>query len=153
MATLCCNYLQFIMMCIIIVSKANLRDLIAGTGQVFSPCNLMDDLEKQWGTSPILRQALYIISNPSVNSNWSYSLETLNLGQLWRYFVPYFVPCDLKVWWMTLKNNRAPPLFYIKLCASFQGYEWLQTGVTVQKWQIWVKIGNSLSCMTLKFDR
>ena len=35
----------------------------------------MDDLEKQKDTSFILRQALCIISNPSVNSNWSYSPE------------------------------------------------------------------------------
>ena len=32
----------------------------------------------------------------------------------------FFVPCDLEIWWMTLENNRAPRLYYIKLCASFQ---------------------------------
>ena len=36
----------------------------------------MDDLEKQKDTSPILRQAFCIISNPLVNSNWIYSPET-----------------------------------------------------------------------------
>ena len=58
------------------------------------PWNLMDDLGKQYGTSSILHQALCIISNPSVNSNWSYSPETLNLGQN-RHF---FVPGDLEIW-------------------------------------------------------
>ena len=29
-------------------------------------------------------------------------------------------PCDLEIWWMTLKNSKAPLLYYIKLCASFQ---------------------------------
>ena len=45
------------------------------------PCNLMDDLEKLWGTFSELLNALYIISWWSVNSNWSYNPETPNLGQ------------------------------------------------------------------------
>ena len=51
-------------------------------------------------------------------------------------------PCDLEIWWMTLKNNKAPLLYYIKLCASFQIHRWIQTGVTVRKCSIWVKIGD-----------
>ena len=46
------------------------------------PWNLMDDLEKQEGTSSMLLQALCNISHPLVNSNWSYSPETPNLGQI-----------------------------------------------------------------------
>ena len=61
-------------------------------------------------------------------------------------------PCDLEIWWMTLKNNRAPLLYYIKLCASFQIHRWTQTGVTVRKRSIQVKIGNFWSHVTLKFD-
>ena len=55
-----------------------------------------------------------------------------------------------------LKNNRAPFLVYVKLCASFQSHRWIQTGVTVRKRQIWVAIGDFLPCdvkiwqMTLK---
>ena len=45
----------------------------------------------------------------------------------------FFVPCDLEIWQMTLKNNRAPLLYYIKLCASFQSHELIQSGVTVWK--------------------
>ena len=63
-----------------------------------------------------------------------------------------FVPCDLEIWWMTLKKSRAPLLYYIKFCASFQSHGWIQTGVTVRKRSIRVKIGNFLSRVTLKFD-
>ena len=41
---------------------------------------------------------------------------------------------------MTLKNNRSPLLCYFKICASFYSHWWIQTGVTVQKHPIWVKI-------------
>ena len=137
-------------------NKANLRYLIAATGLViilkldsnnwfFTPC----DLEIWWMTWKNYRaplQALFIISNLSVNSNWSYCLETLNSGQN-QWFI---VPCDLEIWWMTLKNNRASLLCYIKLCASC--HPLIQTGVTVQKRSIPVKIGDFLFCATLKFD-
>ena len=45
-------------------------------------------------------------------------------------------------WGMTLKNDRAPFLFYFKLCASFRSHQWFQTGDTVRKRPIWVKIDN-----------
>ena len=61
-------------------------------------------------------------------------------------------PCDLEIWWMTSKNNKAPLIYYIKLCASFQIHWWIQTGVTVWKCSIQVEIGDFLSRMTLKFD-
>ena len=91
--------------------KANLRDLIAATGLVillkfdpnhrfFVPCDLeiwWMALENNRAPSPILHQALCIISNPSMNSNWNYSPETLNLGQNRQFFVP----CDLEIWQMT----------------------------------------------------
>ena len=43
------------------------------------------------------------------------------------------------IWWMTLKNNRAPLPCYFKLCASFRSHWWIQTGVTARKRPIWVK--------------
>ena len=46
--------------------------------------------------------------------------------------------CDLEIWRMTLKNNRAPLLRYFKLCASFRSHLCIQTAVTVQKRPIWV---------------
>ena len=85
----------------------------------------------------MLLQALGIISKPLVNSNWSYSPETANLGQNWQFFVQ----SDLEIRQMTLKNNRAPLLCYFKLCASFYSYRSIQTcGVTVWKRPNWGKI-------------
>ena len=107
----------------------------------------MDEFKKQYGNS-ILHQALYIISNPWVNSNWSYSPEMLNLGWNWRYFVL----CDLEIWWRTLKHNRGTLLYYIKFCASFQIHRWSRTWVIVRKCPIRVKIGDFLFRLTFKFD-
>ena len=75
-----------------------------------------------------------------MNSNLSYSPETPDLGQIRRFLEP----CDLEIWRMTLKNNRAPLLSIIKLYASFHHHMWIQTGVTVRKRLSWV--------VTLTFD-
>ena len=70
-----------------------------------------------------------------------------------------FQPVWPKVWWMTLKNNRAHLLYCIKLCASFQSHWWIQTGVIVWKCSNWVQIGVFFPCdleiwqMTLKNTR
>ena len=78
-----------------------------------------------------------------MNSNWSYSPETPNLGQNRRFLEP----CDLEIWWITLKYNRAPLLSTIKLYASFYHHMWIQTGVRVRKRLSWVMIS-----VTLTFD-
>ena len=54
--------------------------------------------------------------------------------QLGSKFVGLFVPCDLKIWRMTLKIKGAHLLCYFKLCASFHSHPW----VTVRKRQYWV---------------
>ena len=78
----------------------------------------------------------------------AYSPETPNLGQnRWC-----FVPCDLEIWWITLKNNRASLLCCFKLCATFHSHQWIQTGVTVWKRPIWVKIDDFFSRVTLQYD-
>ena len=97
----------------------------------------------------MLLQALCIISYPLVNSNWSYSPETLNLGQIWWFLEP----CDLEIWRMTFKNNRAPLLCYFKLCAAFHSQWWIQTGVTVRKRPIWVKFCRFLAPCDLEIWR
>ena len=63
---------------------------------------------------------------PSVNSNWSYSPETVNSGQNWRFLLLQF-----DRW--PKKNIRH--LFYTtsKLCATFHGHRSIQPGVTVRK--------------------
>ena len=71
------------------------------------------------------------------------SSETPNLGQIWRFLEL----CDLEIWRMTLKNNRAPLLSNTKLCASFHHDIWIQTGVTVRKRLSWL-----LTSVTLTFD-
>ena len=53
---------------------------------------------------------------------------------------------------MTLKNNRAPLLFYFKLVASFRNHWCIDTWVTVRKRPIWVKIHDFFSRVTSKFD-
>ena len=73
----------------------------------------------------------------------------VKVGNFWSLMTLKF---DRWPWRMSLKNNRAPFLYYAKLCASFQSHRWIQIGVTVRKRLIQVKIGNLLSCVTLKFD-
>ena len=90
----------------------------------------------------MLLQALCIISYPLVNSNWSYSPETPNLGQICRFLAP----CDLEIWRMTFKNNRAPLLSNIKLYLSFNHHMWIQTGVTVRK-----RLSRVVTSVTLTF--
>ena len=58
-------------------------------------------------------------------------------------------PCNLMD---DLKNWRATLPCYIKLCASFCNQRWIQTRVRVWKRQIQFKIGNFVSCVTLKLD-
>ena len=70
------------------------------------------------------------------NSNWSYDPETLNLGQNRQFFVSR----NLEIWRITLKNNRAPLLCYLKLCVSFRTHWWIEIGVTVRKRPIWLKL-------------
>ena len=89
------------------LNKANLRDLIAATGQVF---------------------LLKIVNHQ------------------------FFSLCDLEIWWMTSKNNKAPFLYYFQFFASFQSHLWILTGITVQKCSIRVKIDDFLSCVTLTFE-
>ena len=137
-------------------------DLIVATGlvillkldsnrQFFSWC----DLEIWWMTStnyraPLLHYIKFCAS--SQTPQWIQTGVIVQKRSIRVKIGDFFVPCDIEIWWMTLKNNRAPLLCYIKLCASFQSHRWIQTGVTVWKRLIQVKIANSLSCVTLKFN-
>ena len=58
-----------------------------------------------------------------------------------------FVPYDLEIWRMTLKNNREPLLSTIKIYASNYHHVWIPTGVTVRKRLSWV-----MTSVTLTFD-
>ena len=130
-------------------NKANLRDLIAATGLVillkldlnhrfFSPC----DLDIRWMTPKNNRAPLlcYLKLFASSRSHWWIQTGvTVRKRLIWVKIDAFFKPCDLEIWWMTFKNNRAPLLCYLKLCAEFRSHWWIQTGVTVRKRPIWVK--------------
>ena len=82
----------------------------------------------------MLLQALCSISYPLVNSNWSYSPETSNLGQIQRFLEPW-------PWNLTdhLEQGKS------------EAFESCGRPI-VQKRPIWVKIRDVLSRVTLKFD-
>ena len=62
--------------------------------------------------------------------------------------------CPVWPWNLTndLEKQQGILLYYFKLCATFTRHRWIQTGITVRKRPIWVKIGDFLSRLTLKFD-
>ena len=122
----------------------------------FSLC----DLEIWWWPQKTIGHVFYIMSSfvNHFKSIGEFKLElqsgNAQFGSKLVIFCGYwlFFPCDLEIWWITLGNNRAPVLYYIKLCASFQIHQWSQTWVTVRKRSIRVEIGDFLSRVTLKFD-
>ena len=101
-----------------------------GSGSTIKPCTL-----KHFQVTCILHKAGYWTMRDLIAATGLVIL--LNLDSNRRFFSP----CDLEIWWMTKKNNGAPLLYYIKLCASFQIHRWTQTRVTVRKHSIPVKIG------------
>ena len=120
------------------------RSIWVEIGYILSRVTLkFDGWPWKQGISSVLNQALCIISNPSVKSNLDYSPETLNSGQNWLFVVPR----DLQIWWMTLKNNRAPLLYHIKLWASIQSHGWIQTGITARN-----RLKGVMTSVTVTFD-
>ena len=63
----------------------------------------------------------------------------------------FFVSCDLEIWWMALKNNRASLLYSVKLCTSFQSNpETLKSGLNRR---FFVSCDLEILWMTLKTNR
>ena len=87
----------------------------------------------------MLLQALCIISYPLVNSNWSYSLETPNLGQIRRFLEP----CDLAIWWI---EKTIGHLFYAT--SSFVYYF-----VAIGEFKLEIQSGNAQSESNLTIFR
>ena len=113
------------------------------------------DLEIWWMTLENNRAPLLYYTNLCASfqiHRWIETEVTVRKHSIRVKIGDFFVLCDLEIWWITLENKRAPLLYYTKLCASFQIHRWIQIGVTVRKRSIWVKIGNFLPCVTLKFD-
>ena len=131
-------------------NKANLRDLMAATGLVISnwiqivnssacatvtfdgwPCKTIGHLFH--ATSSFVHHFVPI-------GEFKLELQSGN-AQFWSKSTICEL-CDLEIWRMTLKNNRAHLLCYFKLCASFRTHWWIQTWVSVWKRPIWVKFDN-----------
>ena len=120
--------------------------------QFFSPCHLeIWCITSKNNRAPLLYYIKLCVSFQI--HRWIQTEVTVRKHSIWVEISDFFVPCDLEIWWMTLENNRAPLLYYIKLCALNQIHRWIETEVTVRKRSIRVKIGDFLSCVTLKFDR
>ena len=100
--------------------------------------------------APLLHYVKLCASSETLQ--WIQTGVTVRKPSIWVKISDFFVPYDLEIWWMALKNYRAPLLCYIKLCASSQTPRWIQTGVTVRKCSIRVKIGDFVSPVTVKFD-
>ena len=83
---------------------------------------------------------------------WIQTGVTVPKRPIWVKFDAFLELCDLAIWRMTLKNNRAPLLCYFKLCASFPSHRWFQTWDTVWKRPILVKIHDFKSRVALQFD-
>ena len=113
---------------------------------IFAPCVIeISRMALKNNTAPLLYPfKLYA----SFHSHWwVYVWVTVRKHSNWVKFDDFFAFCILDILRMTLKNNTAPLLSNIKLCASFHHHIWIQTGVTVRKWLNWV-----LTSVTLTFD-
>ena len=120
-------------------------DLQSGNAQ-FGSKSIISWAMWLWNLTYELEKQFYAISSfvHHLVANGEFKLEMPNLGPNWWFFWL----CDLAIWHMTLKNNRAQPLCYFKLCSHWV----IQTGVTVQARPIWVKIDDFFSRVTLQFD-
>ena len=118
---------------ILFCNKANLRDLIAATGLIillkldsnhrfFSPC----DLEIWWMTSKTIGHFFYTKSS-YVHHSKSIGESRLELQSRNAQFGSKLTICLVWPWNLMedLKNNRAPLLYYIKLCASIKIHRWM----------------------------
>ena len=144
-----------------IKNKTNLRDMIAATGLVillkldsnrrfFSPCDLEIWRMTQKNNWATLLYYIKLCAWFQIHQ-WIQTGVTVQKHSVWVKIDDFFVPCewcDLEIWQMTLKNNRAPLQCCCKLFAPFHSHWWIQTGVTVRKRPIWVKFDDFLSCMT-----
>ena len=115
------------------LNKTNLRDLIAATGPVillkldsnrrfFSPCAL----EIWWMTRKIIEHlfdtTLSFVHHFKSISEFKLELQSGNTQCGSKLTI--FVPCDLEIWRMTLKINKAPLQCYCKLFAPLMDSNW-----------------------------
>ena len=150
-------------------NKANLRDLIAATGLVillkfdpihrfFSLCDLeIWCMTLKNNAAPLLYYIKLCVSFQI--HRWIQTKVTVRKRSIRVKIGNFFVLCDLEIWWMTLENNRAPLLYYIKLCASFHTHWWFQISVSLetlnsgQNWQFFEPCDLEILRMTLQNNR
>ena len=125
-------------------NKANLRDLIAATGQVISNwiqiVNISARVTVKFDGWPRKTIGHFYTTSSFVHHFTSIGEFKLDLQSGNAQFGSKLVICyPVGPWNLTLENNRAPLLCYFKLCAAFRSHWGIQTGVTVRKRPIWVK--------------
>ena len=137
--------------CIVSINKANLRDLIAANIDLARNGNSGCANEilgcanchfwwkspwkwKNWGNSRVCN-LLHCLCKTQVHGWLAKTMAANGIVILLKLDSNhrFFNPCDLEIWWMTLKNNRAPLRCCFKLCASFHSHRWILTGVTARK--------------------
>ena len=110
----------------IIFNKANLRDLIAAIGLVILSnwiqiVNFSARVTLKFDGWPrkSIGHLFYTTSSfvHHFKSMGEFKLELQSGNAQFGSKLAIFFPCDLEIWWMTLENNGAHPLYYIKLCA------------------------------------
>ena len=117
----------------------------------FDPC----DLEIWWMSSENNRSHLpyhFKLSASFSNHLWIQTGVIVMKRSIRVKIVDLSGPCDLEIWQITSKNKRAPLLCHFKRCALFRSHLWIQTGVTVRKRSIGIKIVDFSAPVTLKFD-
>ena len=120
------------------VRKRSIWDKISDFFCPLWPWNLTLTLKSN--RSPLLNYLKLCASFQS--HRWTETEVTVRKRLIGVKIGDFFIPCDLEIWQTTLKNNRAPLLCYLKICASFHCHLCIQIGVTVRKRPIWVEIGN-----------
>ena len=103
-----------------IISKASgEKSLNLSHGDFFVPCDL-----EIWRMTLKTIDHLFYATSSLVHHFIAISELKLELWsgntQFGSKLVIFFILCDLEIWQLTLKNNKAPRLCYFKLCASFQ---------------------------------
>ena len=110
------------------------------------------------------RQILLICKETNTYNDWNTITFNYNKANLWDLIAATGLVFLLEIGFKSLifgpmwpgnlmeylKSNRAPPLYYANLCASFQSHLWIQTGVTVRKRSIWVITGDFIFPCDLK---
>ena len=120
----------------IAANKANLRDLIAGTGLIIfvkldSNCRFTACVTLKFYGRPqkVIGHLFYNTSSfvHHLKPLGELKLDLLSGNAQFGSKSAIFCPVrPRKNRWMTLKNNKATLLCYIKLCASFQSHCWIQ---------------------------